>query len=134
MIFDGLERYIAQSEQTRGRTFHVTMTYFWIQMVHFGIRSMPSTPALDGISTSETSSLHTLVEDEKSGDDFARFLIINPGVADGNLWAEYYSKEVIMSPEAKAGMVLPDKKPLPNLIATRETVSSSAGNGLPKSK
>ncbi|KAJ7143810.1 ADP-ribosylation factor family-domain-containing protein [Mycena epipterygia] len=102
MIFDGIERYIAQSEQTRGRTFHVTMTYFWIQI----------------------SSLWTLVEnDAKPVDDFTRFLLLNPVVADGNLWTDYYSKEVIMSPEGKAGMVFPDKKPLPNLVV-RETISS----------
>ncbi|KAJ7720274.1 ADP-ribosylation factor [Mycena maculata] len=128
MIFDGIEKYISQSEQTRGRTFHVTMTYFWIQMVHFGIRSMPPAPLFDTASMSEASSMQTLVEVEKvppetSDDDFLRFLLLNPFVADGNLWAEYYSNEVMMNPEAKAGMVFPDKKPLPNLVA-RETVSS----------
>ncbi|KAJ6531374.1 ADP-ribosylation factor [Mycena vulgaris] len=123
LIFDGIERYIAKSEQTRGRTFHVTMTYFWIQIVHFGMRGMPPASPVDAESISETSSTGTLVDD-KSADDFARFLLINPFVADGNLWAEYYSKEVMMSPGAKAGMVLPDKKPLPNLVS-REAVSSS---------
>ncbi|KAJ7143809.1 ADP-ribosylation factor family-domain-containing protein [Mycena epipterygia] len=124
MIFDGIEKYIAQSEQTRSQTFHVTMTYFWIQIVHFGIRSMAPVPALDSASTSDKSSMRTLVEDDaKPGDDFARFLPLNPVVADGSLWADYYSKEVIMSPEGKAGMVFPDKKPLPNLVV-RETISS----------
>ncbi|KAF7345533.1 ADP-ribosylation factor [Mycena venus] len=127
LIFDGLEKYISQSEQTRGRTFHVTMTYFWIQMVHFGISSMPPVPWLDETSTSDKSSLQTLIENEKSEDKeahrkgekpahhFTRFLLTNPYLADGNLWAEYYSKEVIMSPKAKGEMVFPDKKPLPNL-------------------
>ncbi|KAJ7708248.1 ADP-ribosylation factor family-domain-containing protein [Mycena rosella] len=128
MIFDGIERYIAQSTQTRGRTFHVTMTYFWIQMVHFGIRSMPPpVPAFDDEpkSMSDKSSTHTLVNhDGASADNFVRFLLLNPFVADGNLWAEYYSKEVIMSPAAKVEMALPDKKPLPNLVS-RESVSSA---------
>ncbi|KAF7371161.1 ADP-ribosylation factor 4 [Mycena sanguinolenta] len=125
MIFDGLQKYIAQSDQTRGKTFHITMTYFWIQMVHFGISSMPPLEIAD--SASDTSSAKTLVveksgdkrtqgEDEKPNDHFARFLLLNPHLVDGSLWAEYYSKEVIMTPEAKAGMVLPDKKPLPNLV------------------
>ncbi|KAJ7198808.1 ADP-ribosylation factor [Mycena pura] len=95
IIFDGLERYITQSAQTRGRTFHVTMTYFWIQMVHFGIRSTPA---------------------EAGEREFVRFLLVNPFVADGNLWAQYYSKGLMMSAEAKAGMVLPDVKALPNLV------------------
>ncbi|KAJ7474841.1 ADP-ribosylation factor [Mycena latifolia] len=121
LIFDGLERYIAQSEQTRGRTFHVTMTYFWIQLVHFGIRSMPPPPTAAPAHDDEKSSVRTLVGE---ADDFARFLLLNPFLADGNLWAEYYSKDVMMGPAAKAGMVLPDKKPLPNLVA-RESVSSA---------
>ncbi|KAJ7178129.1 ADP-ribosylation factor [Mycena filopes] len=105
LIFDGIEKYIAKSEQTRGRTFHVTMTYFWIQMVHFGIRSVPAPPPT--------------IDSETKGDQvdaFTRFLVLNPFLADGNLWAEYYSKEVIMTPAAKAAMVLPDKKPLPNVV------------------
>ncbi|KAG8700472.1 hypothetical protein FRC08_004689 [Ceratobasidium sp. 394] len=102
MIFDGLEKYIKTSSQTTGRTFHVTMTYFWIQVVHFGMQSMPREPE---------------PEDDDENKDFCRFLLLNPYVADGNLWADYYTKGVMMTPEAKEQMVLPDKKPLPNLIA-----------------
>ncbi|KAJ6591376.1 ADP-ribosylation factor family-domain-containing protein [Mycena sp. CBHHK59/15] len=102
MIFAGIERYIAQSAQARGRTFHVSMTYFWIQIVHFGIRSMGE--------SGDTNS------EEGAEDDFVRFVLLNPYVADGGLWAEYYSKDVMMSVAAKAGMMLPDVKPLPNLV------------------
>lgn len=102
MIFDGLEKYIKTSPQTTGRTFHITMTYFWIQIVHFGMQSMPleDTPAESGENA-----------------DFCRFLLLNPYVVDGNLWADYYSKDVIMTPNAKENMALPDKKPLPSVIA-----------------
>ncbi|KAJ7251206.1 ADP-ribosylation factor [Mycena rebaudengoi] len=102
MVFEGIEKYIAQSSQTRGRTFHVTMTYFWIQMVHFGIRS---TPDVDSV-----------VEKLAESEEFMRFLLLNPFVTDGGLWAQYYSKDVMMSVKAKAEMVLPDKKALPNLV------------------
>jgi hypothetical protein len=102
MVFEGIERYIVQSSQTRGRTFHVTMTYFWIQMVHFGIRS---TPDVDSV-----------VEKLAESEEFMRFLLLNPFVTDGGLWEQYYSKDVMMSVKAKAEMVLPDKKPLPNLV------------------
>ncbi|KAJ7732693.1 ADP-ribosylation factor [Mycena metata] len=128
MIFDGIEKYIAHSNQTRGRTFHVTMTYFWIQMVHFGIRSVSSqlgASATGDVGDSESkdsrSSMQTLVEDpdEKptDSDAFARFIICNPFLADSNLWAQYYSKGVIMTSEAKKAMVLPDRKPLPNIVS-----------------
>lgn len=110
MIFDGIEKYIRESPQTRGRTFHVTMTYFWIQIVHLGIQkiSHSASSALSEQSAVENSTTST--------DQFGFFLLLNPYVADGNLWADYYSKDVIMSPAAKTEMVLPDKKPLPNLV------------------
>ncbi|KAJ6471873.1 ADP-ribosylation factor [Mycena sanguinolenta] len=141
MIFDGLQKYIAQSDQTRGKTFHITMTYFWIQMVHFGISSMPPLEITD--SATDTSSANTLVVEksgdkqtpeaaEKPNDHFVRFLLLNPHLVDGNLWAEYYSKEVIMTPEAKAEMVFPDKKPLPNLVPNAPV--SSGHNRLAESK
>ena len=102
MIFDGLEKYIKTSPQTTGRTFHVTMTYFWIQIVHFGMQSMP---------------IEMPTKDQGENDGFSRFLLLNPYVVDGSLWGDYYTKGVIMTPEAKEQMALPDKKPLPNLIA-----------------
>ncbi|KDR67805.1 hypothetical protein GALMADRAFT_161355 [Galerina marginata CBS 339.88] len=112
MIFQGLEKYIAVSPQTKGRSFHVSMTYFWIQIVHFGIRNMPPSP--DSASTSPAPTSESALA---SPDDFGRFLLMNPHVADGNLWSDYYTKDVLMSPKAKGEMVLPDKKPLPNLVA-----------------
>jgi hypothetical protein len=83
------------------------MTYFWIQMVHFGIRQtpVPYRKEIDSVGGALTS------------DDFGLFLLVNPFVVDGNLWEDYYSRAVIMTPEAKAGMTLPDKKPLPNIVA-----------------
>ncbi|KAF9526863.1 ADP-ribosylation factor family-domain-containing protein [Crepidotus variabilis] len=109
MIFNGIQSYIANSQQTKGRTFHITMTYFWIQIVHLGIRNTPPPQP-------NQSNLSPLKE-------FTRFLLINPNVVDGNLWSDYYTKEVLMSPKAKEEMVLPDKKPLPNLV-TRDAITS----------
>ncbi|KAF6765434.1 ADP-ribosylation factor [Ephemerocybe angulata] len=106
-LFTGLASYIAHNtqNQTNVRAFHFTMTYFWIQIVHFAIQNLPESirPAI-GAGTYPTS------------EDFFRFLLVNPHVVDGGLWTEYYSKETIMSPGAKAEMVLPDKKPLPSMV------------------
>ena len=126
MIFDGIQKYIANSKQTTGRSFHITMTYFWIQMVHFGIKSVLPT-LVDTVSElSEDKTLNdasikseTEVDDgdvQASNEEFCRFLILNPFVVDGNLWADYYSKDVMMSSAAKESMVFPDKKSLPNLV------------------
>jgi len=114
LVFKGLEQYIAVSPLTKGRSFHFTMTYFWIQIVHFGIRNMPPPTS----SNVNVESIPPPAEPKLSPslDDFTRFLLVNPYVIDGNLWADYYTKDVLMSPKAKGEMVLPDKKPLPNLI------------------
>ena len=157
MIFDGIRRYISESTQTRGRTYHVTMTYFWVQLVHLGIRNMPpipssvtsesvdstaalaaekSTDSLTTIPSSVTSGLMdstaTLIDEKStvdsptpSPDHFARFLLLNPHVVDGNIWSDYYSKQTMMSLEAKAHMVLPDKKPLPNLVVRDAILSTT---------
>ncbi|KAF5331379.1 hypothetical protein D9611_011916 [Ephemerocybe angulata] len=113
LLFIGLASYIEHNaqKQTNVRGFHFTMTYFWIQIVHFAIQHLPELirPAIgaDSYPTSE---------------DFFRFLLVNPHVVDGGLWSEYYTKEMIMNAEAKAEMVLPDKKPLPSM-AGRDAVA-----------
>lgn len=123
MIFDGLAAYIAQNPQ--GRTFHFTMTYFWVQIVHFGMRSVSHLqfPVTSTGSTSTTSTSpnpayasNPELDPDSWRNAFARFILLNPHVVDSSLWSEYYTKEVIMTPQAKAEMVLPDKKPLPSLV------------------
>jgi hypothetical protein len=109
MNFEGIEKYISQSSQTRGRGFHVAMTYFWVQIVYLGIVSSAAGIPPLSLQVSESNKA-------SSQDKFSIFLFLNPYVVDGNLWIEYYSKEVMMSPAAKEHMVLPDKKPLPNLV------------------
>ncbi|KAJ7729799.1 ADP-ribosylation factor family-domain-containing protein [Mycena metata] len=59
MILEGMEKYAARSTHEK----HVTMTYFWIQVVHFGIRSMPLAPESDGDSVS-VSYLESMLDDE----------------------------------------------------------------------
>ncbi|KAJ2915288.1 hypothetical protein MD484_g5144, partial [Candolleomyces efflorescens] len=107
MIFDGIEKYIANSQQTKGRSFHLTMTYFWIQIVHYAITTM-------AVAAQRPALSEKLYDTEPA--DFAEFLVTNPYLADVNLWADHYSTEVIMSAGAKAAMVLPDKRALPSIV------------------
>jgi hypothetical protein len=108
-IFGGFEQYIENNAKTEGEPFHMAMTYFWIQMVHLGI-------ACTGVDVES----HTLKSEYCSPrlDDFAGFLTINQYLVDEHLWADYYSEEVLMSPEAKQGIVFPDIKGLPDLVAS----------------
>lgn len=107
MIFKGIQKYITKSKgaQTTGRSYHTTMTYFWIQMVHFGIQNATLENTIDSVDEGDL------------GEEFARFLLVNPHLVDGQLWTDYYSKDVIMTAEARTRMVLPDKKALPSIPA-----------------
>ncbi|KAF7368826.1 ADP-ribosylation factor [Mycena venus] len=174
MILQGIQKYVstASAEQAEERPFHFTMTYFWIQVVHFGICGMPSAPHPDSESgsisylesmldsdtsfdsqsiISEPASDWSFVEDHKEDrvepdvrDDqesvktdegfdagFIRFLLLNPHVIDEDLWTEYYSKELMMSPKAAARMVLPDKRRLPNLVGRDLTTLSMTSLSAP---
>lgn len=108
IVFSGIQSYLANNatSQTNARKFHFTMTYFWIQIVHFGIQNLPPN-ILPPLGTSVYPST----------DDFFRFLMVNPHVTDGGLWMDYYTKGAIMSATAREEMVLPDRKPLPSVVA-----------------
>ncbi|KAF9051269.1 hypothetical protein BJ165DRAFT_1400811 [Panaeolus papilionaceus] len=140
MLFNGLEKYITHTASIDKKTFHLSMTYFWSQIVHFGIRKFPlglqspisEAPALpDHFSDQEASQ----TDPQSTLEPFSAFLLVNPHVADSNLWSEYYSnlKSVLMSSKAKSEMVLPNKKPLPSITirdakATFGNVSHNAKN------
>jgi hypothetical protein len=121
MVSDGIRHYISTSKQTNGRTFHVTMTYFWIHMVDFAIRS--SVPIVDEKANDSQVTLAPLTD----GPSFARFLVLNPHLANGNLWADYYNKDTMMSPQAKNELVLPDKSPLPQIIGRDVVAKAKVG-------
>ncbi|KAL0069998.1 hypothetical protein AAF712_002895 [Marasmius tenuissimus] len=116
MIFDGIKKYIEESPQgqTRKRTFHFTMTYFWVQMVHFSIRSIAPVSAEAEVAEGESGGVQQLGND--ANDDFRKFLLLNPYLARSDLWSEYYTKDMMLSQEAKESMVLPDRNSLPNLV------------------
>jgi len=93
-IFEGIKNFIENSNRTNGKTFHETMTYFWIHMVHYAIQATPN----------------------PSG-DFKGFLLMNPQLSNGGMFLQYYKKETMLNnPEARVKVILPDLKPLPSII------------------
>ena len=82
-------------------TTHRTMTIFWlIQLQAATLRYMDS------------------VVDEKNKGYYPPFdevLIHSPELMSSGLWQDYYSKEVLFTPNAKEHWRLPDLKPLPAL-------------------
>ncbi|KAK0612191.1 P-loop containing nucleoside triphosphate hydrolase protein [Immersiella caudata] len=129
-IFDGFKDYIDKSGKVHGKSFHMTMTYFWVQMVHLGVAGM------QGLLESHTLQAADANEEEDPNpsplDDFAHFLAVNSYLVDGQLWADYYSKEVLMSPEAKQGVQFPDIKKLPDVLYPTKTEKVRIGenNGM----
>ena len=97
--FESIKHFIETSPRTRGRegrgnSFHETMTYFWVHMVDFSMRS-----------THNPS--HT----------FQTFLLMNPHLANGGLFLHYYSKRLmLLDAESRTSVLLPDIRPLPSLI------------------
>eukprot|EP01006_Ploeotia_vitrea_P032583 TRINITY_DN64775_c0_g1_i1.p1 TRINITY_DN64775_c0_g1~~TRINITY_DN64775_c0_g1_i1.p1 ORF type:complete len:554 (-),score=86.14 TRINITY_DN64775_c0_g1_i1:132-1601(-) len=106
MITEAIRNFIANSDRTNGKTFHETMTYFWIHIVHYAIIA---TPIPESPTEGEAEGTETLTA-------FQKFLLLNPQLANGGLFLEYWNKDTMMSPKAKDGVVLPDKKPLPSIV------------------
>ncbi len=93
----GLDKYRSvKPSGENGKALFVTMTLFWIQIVHFAMLNGRSNPV--------------------HGASFTSFVATNPHVINEELWMEYYSEEVMTSQKAKDGLVLPDKKGLPSII------------------
>jgi len=101
-IFQGIKDFIEHSDRTqrsRGTTFHETMTYFWVHMVHYAMAATQNPTA-----------------------DFKGFLLMNPQLSNGGLFLHYYTKELMLhSPAARTQVVMPDKVPLPSLITSTAT-------------
>eukprot|EP01117_Protostelium_nocturnum_P009729 TRINITY_DN3478_c0_g3_i2.p1 TRINITY_DN3478_c0_g3~~TRINITY_DN3478_c0_g3_i2.p1 ORF type:complete len:387 (+),score=106.85 TRINITY_DN3478_c0_g3_i2:192-1352(+) len=92
-IRSSIQNYINNSGKTN-RTWHETMTYFWVQMVDYAML---------------TSS-----EEQKS--NFEKLLEANLHLLNGDLFLQYYSKELmLLNKESRQQFALPDIKPLPSI-------------------
>ena len=86
-ILEDLRRYtVAYNAEAM---FHHTLTVFWIHLVERALRRIPEVL------------------------DFEEFLARNPPLLRSGLAFDYYSRERLMSDEARCGWVPPDLKPLP---------------------
>ena len=141
-IFHSIESFIERSPRTkrkdtsRGTTFHATMTYFWVHMVHYAmstmqygsvtqesssieLKSTSGDDALQKFSADETgeSSSTLLKRDNDETAGFKRFLLMNPQLVNGGLFLHYYSKKrMLMNAEARSSVLLPDLRQLPSLL------------------
>lgn len=87
LIFEKIKNFIANSSRTqrsRGTTFHETLTYFWVHMVHYAIAS---TKYPDG--------------------QFKTFLLMNPQLSNGGMFLDFYSKTLMLhTPESRVKVII----------------------------
>ena len=147
-IFTSIESFIGRSPRTkrsdtsRGTTFHETMTYFWVHMVHYAMMTMQSAASASAMFTTSATIVTTaesVLEESPQGegeggmvDDelraFKHFLLMNPQLVNGGLFLHYYSKQrMLMNAEARSSVLLPDIRPLPSFLGTSAPGSFSAG-------
>jgi hypothetical protein len=77
-------------EQTLTGGYHETLTIAWMRLVHHGLR-----------------------ETEPDAEPWARVNAVVAALSDKKMLLAYYSREAIMSPEARFGWLEPDLAPLP---------------------
>jgi len=91
IILNGVKKFIETSPQTKTKKFHFTQTYFWIQLMDYEMS-------------------HPNVK------DFESLLQANPDFLKPRLFLDYYKIDTILNnPESEKQLVLPDKKPFPNI-------------------
>ncbi|KAG2001607.1 hypothetical protein GB937_010050 [Aspergillus fischeri] len=90
----------ARTADSTVETYSETQGYFWIQIVHAALRSLDD----------EKGSVDT---SEMSFEAFQETFHLKP-----TGWKEYYSKKAWNSVAARSQFVMPDLKPLPNVIAS----------------
>ncbi|OJD24269.1 hypothetical protein ACJ73_04374 [Blastomyces percursus] len=80
--------------------YSITQAYFWIQMLHAAIESVPASSGLD---------IRNIT--------FKSFRILFPELlVEDDIWKYYYTKKRWVSIEGRTRTVLPDLQPLPNVL------------------
>eukprot|EP00386_Alphamonas_edax_P014416 GDKI01044312.1.p1 GENE.GDKI01044312.1~~GDKI01044312.1.p1 ORF type:complete len:594 (-),score=179.54 GDKI01044312.1:173-1852(-) len=123
LVFEKIKRFIENSPLTqrteKRTTYHETMTYFWVHMVHYALEA---------------------ASDKRTHTDFKTFLVLNPQLCNSGMFLHYYSKQaMLMDPTSRRQVVLPDKRPLPSIIskvdgsklATEAHVQPTASHAIP---
>lgn len=102
LIFSGIKAFIENSPLTqrkdsaRGTTFHQTMTYFWVHMIHYSIKRSEGLGSWTRNSAAQASDLSP----------FKRLLLLNPVLCDGGYFLQFYSRErMLLEPTARSQVI-----------------------------
>jgi hypothetical protein len=128
----GKDKVLAELKRHEGAGFHLTINFFWIQMVDFARASWQKTrqsgkgnagaeTGNQGLGEGSGSMEGRGVMDE--GADFETFRkwclsskVVREVVTDSRLYLRYYSKKNVFESSAAEEFKLPDMKPLPSLL------------------
>lgn len=139
-IFSMIESFIKRSPRTkrkdtsRGTTFHETMTYFWVHMVHFAMMTMQVANDSSETTSSEESIFGQKLKDDENAQTtaFKTFLLMNPQLVNGGLFLHYYSKKrMLMNAEARSSVLLPDIRSLPSILSSNSQTEEKLDSAVP---
>lgn len=99
--------HLSARDPKTSKAYHETITYFWIQMVHFAIASTNPLPS-----------------------NFMSFILLNPNLVNEQLYLNYYSTHLINSTDSNLVAALPDLKPLPSIVPKELAIPSSEFHSL----
>ncbi|PNH09923.1 ADP-ribosylation factor [Tetrabaena socialis] len=141
-IHASIAAFIANSPVTKrktGTTYHATMTHFFGHMVHFAIVSMKLPPGASGPDAApaplSSHPLPSVARTRWAGatSDFRTFLVLTPTLSNGALYLHYYTKKLmLMTPESRSAVVLPDKRPLPSILSDLTARPAADKQGCPQ--
>lgn len=128
----GKDKVLAELKRHEGAGFHLTINYFWIQMVDFARASWQKTRQLAKGNAGAETGKQGLEEgsgntegmgelDKGAGfETFRKWClsskVVREIVTDSRLYLRYYSKKNVFESSAAEEFKLPDMKPLPSLL------------------
>jgi hypothetical protein len=109
---DGSDRVLSSIRTIEGEEgFHLTLNYFWLQMVTYQVAVMSKERDKEISKKKENDAKNEVV----SFDSFFRRPLCQP-LRNPLLYEKYYSKQVIDSESARTEFILPDLKQFPSKI------------------
>ena len=101
LFIEHLERLRANNPQRFRNTTHQTMTVFWIVQLWY---------------CTKTYQAANHMQDLPQRENFCDILLQSPSLMDSQLWKQFYSKELMFSPEAKHAWCPPTLRPFPAVL------------------
>jgi small GTP-binding protein len=127
-IQDGIRQYISSNttQQTNGKSFHMTMTRFWCHMVLYWM--------LRCFTAADDNSAGS--NEKQYSNDFHGFMQFiydhrssSTDIASSSVFRNYFSNDQIFSPTAKLTVVPPNVASLPDVLTMMKKIQEAASSG-----